>query len=397
MGDTQGVRALNPRKAGQAACFAALAAVAVIAMVLPADAATGRSLRVAFIRGTDLWVLDLTTHAKQIVMTRPGAGPVHWSGDGELLSAGGRIVGGPSLPTGELVWAPRGEIAAGITSQGGVFVWTPQGTTQLEPDGWGSTSVAWSDTGRLAIGRTIYGPPHNQELWVWDGGISPPTLAFRTGVEEPYPVAWLGNEVVWWDYPNSASLASDGVGLYVGRKKVGTTLMYHDYVTRCGTRLAYAAGGDRYATHGKRIVLAGRDLSHDTSHSWVSPACGTSGALLVAAAGRNWYENRFGHEHRAIWELQPSRRQLTHPRAGWTDESPQVLADNSILFVRSRLTSRRFKGKWYVTAHAELERIASGTTKPVANLTFTSGVLKAYGYANYYGHYGWPALIAVAP
>jgi hypothetical protein len=180
-------------------------------MVLPADAATGRSLRVAFIRGTDLWVLDLTTHAKQIVMTRPGAGPVHWSGDGELLSTGGKIVGGPSLPTGELVWAPRGEIAAGITSQGGVFVWTPQGTTQLEPDGWGSTSVAWSDTGRLAIGRTIYGPPHNQEIWVWDGGIAPPTLAFGTGVEEPYPAAWLGNEVVWWDYPNSASLASDGV------------------------------------------------------------------------------------------------------------------------------------------------------------------------------------------
>jgi hypothetical protein len=219
----------------------------------------------------------------------------------------------------------------------------------------------------------------------------------RTGVEEPYPVAWQGNEVVWWDYPNSASLASDGVGLYVGRTRIGTTLMYHDYLTRCGTSLAYAAGGDRYATQGKRIILAGRDLSHDASRSWVSPACNASGSLLVAAAGRNWYENRFGLEHRAIWELRPVRRQLTHPPARWTDESPRVLPDNSILFVRSRLSSRRFEGKWYVTFHAELERIGDGTTKPVANVGFTSGELKALGYSTYYGHYGWPSLIAAAP
>jgi hypothetical protein len=364
---------------------AAAAVAAVIAIGFPADAANGGALRVAVIRGDNLWVIDLRTHAKHVVLTHPIAGPVHWSGDGRLVSSGGRIVGGPALPTGELVWAPKGELAAGVTPQRGVVVWTPQGTTQLEPDGWGSTSVAWSETGRLAIGRTIYGPPHprHQEIWVWDGAGSRPTLALRTGIEEPYPVAWQGGQVVWWNYPNSASLASDGVRLYVGRKKVGTMLMYHDYLARCGASLAYAAGGDRFATHGKRIVLAGRDLSHDPSRSWVSPACNASGALLVAAAGRNWYEDRFGHEHRAIWELHPVRRQLTHPPAGWTDETPQVLPDNSILFVRSRLSSRRFEGKWYVTFRAELKRIGAGTTKPVANVGFTSGELKALGYATY--------------
>lgn len=397
MGDTPGGGAVNPRTAGQAVWSAALAAMAFVAIALPADAGTDRPSRVAFIRGTNLWVLDLTTQAKHVVLTRPGAGPVHWSGDGHLLSAGGRIAGGPSLPTRELVWAPKGEIAAGITRQDGLFVWTPQGTTQLEPGGWGVTSVAWSDTGQLAIGRTIYGPPHSQELWVWDGGSSEPALAFSTGVKEPYPVAWLGNRVVWWDYPNSGSLASDGVGLYVGRTKIGTTLMYHDYVVPCGTALAYTAGGDRYATHGKRIVLAGRDVSRDPSRSWVSPACSASGSLLVAAAGRNWYENRFGREHRAIWELQPSRRQLTHPAVGWTDESPQVLADNSILFVRSRQTSHKVGGTYYVTEHAELERLSNRTLKPIANMSYTANVLSALGYANYYGHYGWPALIAVAP
>jgi hypothetical protein len=377
--------------------IAAATLAAVVAVALPAGAASSHSLRVAFIRGGDLWVLDLRTHESHVLLTHAGIGPVHWSADGRLVSSGGRIATGPILPTTELLWARKGEVAAGVTSEGGVLVWTPHGTTQLEPDGWGSTSVAWSDGGRLAIGRTIYGPPHNQEIWTWDGGRTPPTLLMKTGVEEPYPVAWQGNEVVWWDYPNSASIASDGVRLYVGHKKIGSVLMYHDFLARCGSKLAVAAGGDRYATHGKRIVLAGRDLSRDPSRSWVSPACNASGALVVAAAGRNWEEDRFGHEHRSIWQLLPVRRQLTHPPAGWTDESPQVLADNSILFVRSKQSSRKVKGKFYVTEYAALERLSAGVVRTVANIGFTAGVSQPLGFCNYYGHYFWPSLIAAAP
>jgi len=384
-------------KARQAAWFAAVAALGVIAMTLPAAAATIPSPRVAFIRTGSLWVLDLRSHERQLLLTHAGAGPVHWSGDGRLLSSGGRVAGGPTLPTTELLWAPTGEEAAGVTHEGGVIIWTPQGARQLEPDGWGSTSVAWSDTGRLAIGRTIYGPPHNQEIWAWDGGSAPPTLVTKTGVEEPYPVAWQGDEVVWWDWPNSGSIAADGVRLYVGREAVGLVLMYRDYVIRCGSKLAFAAGGDRYATHGKRIVLDGRDLSRDRSRSWVSPSCDATGAELVAAAGRNWEEDRFGHEHRAIWELLPVRRQLTHPPAGWTDESPQVLADGSTLFVRSHETSRKVGGSFYVTEHAELERLINRRLVPVSNIGYTANVLSPLGYLNYYGHYGWPRLIAAAP
>lgn len=387
---------MNGRRARQAAWVAVVAASVVIALALPADAATGSSPRVAFIRGGDLWVLDLRTHESQVVLSHAGVGSVHWSGDGRVVSSGGRIAGGPTLPTPELIWAPLGELAAGVTPAGGVFVWTPKGMTQLEPDGWGSTSVAWNDSGRLAIGRTVYGPPHDQEIWIWDGSAQP-SLAFRTGVAEPYPVAWQGNDVVWWDYPNSASIAADGVRLYVGRKQVGSMLMYRDYLTHCGSQLAFAGGGDRYATRGKRIVLAGRNLSHDASRSWVSPACGAAGNLLVAAAGRNWEEDRFGHEHRAIWELRPVRRQLTHPPAGWTDESPQVLADNSILFVRMKQSSRKFKGKWYVTEHAGLERLSAGVVRTVANVGFTAGESQPLGFCNYYGHYFWPSLIAAAP
>src|SRR2546423_4279439 len=383
--------------ARQAAWLGAVAAVFVIAAGVPAATANVHSLRVAFIRGGSLWVLDLRTHERQLVLTHAGAGPVHWSGDGRLVSSGGRIAGGPTLPTAELLWAPTGEAAAGVTHDGGVIVWTPQETTHLEPDGWGSTSVAWSETGRLAIGRTIYGPPHNQEIWIWDGESSLPTLVMKTGVQEPYPVAWQGNDVVWWDYPNSGSIAADGVRLYVGRATVGWVLMYRDYVARCGSKLALAAGGDRYATHGKRIVLGGRDLSRDRARSWVSPSCNASGTLLVAAAGRNWEESRFGLEHRAVWKLLPVSRKLTHPPSGWTDESPQVLADGSVLFVRTRQTSRRVRGSYYVTEHAELERLRNRTLIPVADIGYTANVLTAVGYLNYYGHYGWPSLIAVAP
>jgi hypothetical protein len=173
--------------------------------------------------------------------------------------------------------------------------------------------------------------------------------------------------------------------------------MYRDFVVNCGTRLAYAAGGDRYATHGKRIVVDGRDLSRDRSRSWVSPACSRNGSLLVAAAGRNWEEDRFGREHRSIWELRPLRKRLTHPPVGWTDESPQLLPDHSVLFVRTKTTSRKVRGDWYVTEHAELERLRNGKLAPVANVGYTANELKAPGYANYYGHYGWPSLIAATP
>ena len=113
---------MNGCKARQAAWFAAVAAMGVIATALPAAAANGSSLRVAFIRGSNLWVLDLHTHRRQLLITHAGIGPVHWSGDGRLVSSGGRIAGGPTLPTTELIWARTGEIAAGVTHDGGVVV-----------------------------------------------------------------------------------------------------------------------------------------------------------------------------------------------------------------------------------------------------------------------------------
>lgn len=367
----------------------------MVSFALAAALALAPLEHVAYLKGGRLVVLDLATRTERIVMTQAPAGPVRWSGDGKLVSDGGRIAGGPSLPTQQIVWAPTGETGAYVTKAGGVGIWTPRGRRRVAADGWGATALAWSGDGRLAIGRAAYArKPNVRELWTWTGHRLRRALALGSTLGQPLPVVWHAGRIVWWAYPDSASIAADGVALYSNRTRIGSTLMYTDYVVRCGAHLAFAAGGDRYATHGKRIVFDGRDVSHDPSRSWVSPSCGHS--LLVAAAGRNWEEDRFGHEHRAIWQLLPIRKQLTHPPKRWTDENPRVLGDGSIVFVRSRLTARKVKGVWYATNHGELERLFAGTVTPIADLTFTANETSALGTVNYYGHYGWPWLLAVA-
>jgi hypothetical protein len=211
------------------------------------------------------------------------------------------------------------------------------------------------------------------------------------------PFAWSGGRVLWWDWPDSGSIAADGVNVYSNRRKLATALMYRDYVAVCGEHIAIAAGGDRYATHGKRILFDGRDASRDSSRSWVSPACSTDGSTLVAAAGRNWEEPRIGSgEHRAIWRLLPTRRQLTRPPRQWTDENPHLLADGDVLFARTHQTTRKVHGAWYETDHARLELLHSGTVTTIADLTYTASELGG-AFLNYYGHYDWPSRLAVSP
>jgi hypothetical protein len=122
----------------------------------------------------------------------------------------------------------------------------------------------------------------------------------------------------------------------------------------------------------------------------VSPSC--NGDTVVAAAGPNGWEHRFGQEHRSLWELAPSRERLTSPPAGWTDEYPRVLSDGSVLFVRTRETA----GAETTTLHASLDRYADGVVRPLASLTLTTPLLDVQSFdPNYYGHYGWPQIVAV--
>jgi len=234
------------------------------------------------------------------------------------------------------------------------------------------------------------------EIWVWRRG-SPLRRVVKPllGDQTPMPFAWWRGRVLWWDWPDSGSIAADGVALYANARRVTTALMYADYATVCRRHLAVAAGGDRYAMHGKRILFDGRDVSRDASRSWVSPSCLPDGTL-VAAASKNVVPNRIGREARSIWRLLPSRKQLTHPPSGWTDESPHAFPGGSIVFVRTRQTSRKVGGDWVTTTRGRIERLAGSTLTQVATVQWSAAETSS-DWINYYGHYDWPSRLAVWP
>jgi hypothetical protein len=112
--------------------------------------------RIAFLQGQRLVVLDLATGKRTVAMTHAPPGPVRWSGDGRLVSDAGRIAGGPTLATSQLVWAPSGEAAAYQTRRGSgaVVLWSRGGSRTIVPAGWGATSFAWGPQ-RRARARAI--------------------------------------------------------------------------------------------------------------------------------------------------------------------------------------------------------------------------------------------------
>jgi len=350
-----------------------------IVLATPAAGAGEAGGKVAFLDRGALHVVDLSTGSSRVVASRV-SGAVGLSGDGKLVSVGGRVVGGPTLGNGRLVWAPTGETAAYQTTSGAVFTWSPGGGRRLVVDGsWGATSFAWGRNGTLAHGRAICrapcGIPQHEEVWIRRGGSLRLAAGPFTGERRPLIAAVAGDgRALWWSLA-SASTAADGTRLYANRVHVADSLPHPDYVTVCGSHIAVAAGHDRYAMHGKRILFDGRDVSRDPSRSWVSPSCSPDGAPLVAAASRNTTPPRIGNEHRSIWQLLPVRKRLTSPPAGFTDEFPRLLEDGSVLFVRTK------RGRGTV------ELLRRGKLAPLGS---------AGPATNYYGHYDWPDVVSVS-
>ena len=382
-----------------AAVRAFAASLAIVALALPASSA-GSDAKIAYVLGKRATIVYLGLPLRQpIVLAKTG--PPRWSGDGRLLSIGGWIVGRARLPAMKLEWAPTGETAAFQTKDGTVLSWTASGMRRVVPAAWGATSIAWGAGGMLALGRSVChvpcGVPRHQEVWVWRNGSMHRVAGPLRGVSRPIVAGFAPDgRVLWWpDLQASASIAADGLPLYANRNRVTDTLVFRDYIVRCGKHLAIVAGGDRYTTHGKRILFDGRNVSDDTTRSWVSPSCAANGRL-VAAAGRNWEENRFGAEHRAIWQLLPTRRQLTRPPSGWTDESPHLLSDGSVLFVRTRQTAHKENGEWVTASRGRVEHLVRGKLTQVADVSF-AGKDSSGAFLNYYGHYNWPDRIAVSP
>lgn len=355
-------------------------------------------MRVAYVHDGKLIVLDLASGSQRVAMTHAPLGPVAWSGNGRLVSDGGRIAGGPTLPTAAIQWAPTGETAAYQTADGGVHLWTPGGgSVTIVRRSWGARSFAWGPNGEIALGRHLEIPgrgPTHEEVWVWQAGtlrrIAGPIRYDTTPIVEGFAP---DGRVLWWnDRYDSASIASDGLPLSAGTTPIAETLVFRDYVAECDGRLVLAQGGDRYTTKGKWITIDGVDVSNDPAQSWVSPSC--NGSTVVAAAGRNWWEHRFGEEHRSLWQLEPEKQKLTTPPPGWTDEDPTVLPDDSVLFVRTRDTpAPEVNGVFFTTLHASLDRYADGKVTPLAPLTVTAA--DDNWTLNFYGHYRWPQLVAV--
>jgi len=355
--------------------------LALLAAALP-------SPQVAFVRDGTLRVYYVNARVERPIVEHVPASPVGISGNGRALSAGGRIPGIPALPTSALAWAPDGETGAYQTSTGAVWAWTPGNKRRIVGASWGATSVAWGPAGRLALGRSICrapcGVPRHQEVWVWHAGRLTKVAGPLSGVQRPIVRGFDGRgRVLWWsDLEGSASIAADGLPLYANRTRIATTLPFPEYVATCDAGLVVVAGTDRYTMHGKRLLLNGGDLSRDPSRSWVEPAC--RGDTIVAAASRNMTPSRIGDEHRAIWQLRPVRRRLTNPPAHASDEEPRILADGSIVFVRTRSFARRLG----LYGRGELTLLRDGRLTALADVGTT---------ANYYGHYGWTTQVAIWP
>ena len=98
----------------------------------------------------------------------------------------------------------------------------------------------------------------------------------------------------------------------------------------------------------------------------------------------------------SIWQLLPEKRRLTSPPRGWTDESPTVLRDGSVLFVRTRDVSHWTPDTWHIVERGTLELLAGGKTTALADVSVSS-TDPGSGIGSYYGHYTWPQRIAVGP
>lgn len=186
------------------------------------------------------------------------------------------------------------------------------------------------------------------------------------------------------DPDGSGSIQADGLTLRVisvdgGRvAKLPRMLAYRDYLTWCGGRLVFTAGTDRVATNHKRLLTASapswkpKPLAASPSLAWGSVVCAPDKRSVVVQSQADSNNANFFATRWELWRvgLDGTKRQLTAPPPGWTDESPQFSRDGkSMLFVRSR------KGNGYLYV---LRR--GRATGPLLFLGNSLG---------YYGHHDW--------
>jgi hypothetical protein len=182
----------------------------------------------------------------------------------------------------------------------------------------------------------------------------------------------------------SASIAADGLlvqalDVRTGRvRPLAVVLGDAGELAWCGRTIVLAAGGDRIATHHKRLLAATppgwrlRPLWRDSDRAFGSPACAPDGRSVAVLSQRDSTNADFFSTRWQLWRvaLDGSRTLLDAPPAGWADESPLWSPrGDALLFVRERRGTGR--------AMLLRQGILFG---PVANLGYSLG---------YYGHHDW--------
>jgi dipeptidyl aminopeptidase/acylaminoacyl peptidase len=186
------------------------------------------------------------------------------------------------------------------------------------------------------------------------------------------------------DPDGSGSIQADGLTLRVisahgGRVvRLPRMLVYRDYLSWCGGRLVFSAGGDRVATNRKRLLVASppswhaRPLVDAPSRAWGSVACAPNGRSVVVQSQRQSGNANFFATRWALWRvaLDGAMRRLTTPPPGRADESPQFAGNGrDLVFVRMR------KGNGYLYA--------------LRNGRVAGPLLFLGNNIGYYGHHDW--------
>lgn len=181
------------------------------------------------------------------------------------------------------------------------------------------------------------------------------------------------------DPQGSASLAADGLTLQAIRTTGGRSytvasgLLYSDYRGWCDGKLVMSAGGDRYASNHKWLIVTqpplwrARRLVIAPGIAFGSLTCDGNGIDVQATRNRlaavpSW----------SIWALglEGGTYVVDAPPRGWSDDSPRASADGTVYFVRSR----NGRGQLYAVRHRNV-----------------IGPLIALGTEDgYYGHTAWP-------
>jgi dipeptidyl aminopeptidase/acylaminoacyl peptidase len=186
------------------------------------------------------------------------------------------------------------------------------------------------------------------------------------------------------DPGGSNSIAADGLVLRVVSAsggavfKLGISLPAADYLAWCGREIVFVGGGDRIATHAKRLLVARgprwrpRALWADRRRSFGSVACAPDGRSVAVLSQRSSDNANFFSTRWRLWQvaLDGTHTLLDTPPVGSADESPHWSRDGrALVFVRER------------NGYGQLMLRRRGhVIGPFARLGYSLG---------YYGHHDW--------